>query len=1172
MLYVERSNRTEKLLEGLAQRLRVPGRDPLATAYVVVQGPGMERWVAQSIARDHGVCANTQFPFPQQFLDRVFQALPEAQVTNPAWEVGKLTWWIARILDERRDEPEFAPLARHLDTRDGDWRLVQLARQLANLIDRYITFRPEWVFAWDALPSASGPGRTAASQPNASSLGEASGRDRWQALLYKALRDELGYGHAADRTRAFLEYLSDAATGAGADVTHGKRREALAANLGRLFPSAIEIFAVSTLPPLYLSAIGGLSQLRDVHLSIMSPSRTYWADLWQEVRDAPAAESESASAEPIQRGLFDLAPTSPMAGLLAGLGRLGSDFQRTLEEHPELQESDVDLFEDPLETGSASLLERIQAQLLDLDFEPQGTGANGAETDAISADDDSIRVHLCHGPRRELEVVEGLLRDAFDRDPTLRPEDVIVMAPAIDAIAPDIEAVFGTSEDPSLALPYRIADRGTFRRSPVAEAFRALLELIGGRGTRSEVLDWLALPPARERFELDEQSVEQIAAWAASAGVRFGFDESHREGMGLAPDRVHTWRGGLDRLVLAHAVGPSDDVFRELRPEPLDVLASPTVLGALGDLETLLRGARRAVGKPRNVAAWCDWLSSLLDRSLLQNDANAHEHATIREILIELGRSASGAGFAKAVPFEAVRERLSDALEAAPTPQAFLAGGITFCELVPLRAIPFRIIAILGMSDAAFPRGTPAAGFDLMARKPKSGDRTTRNDDRYLFLEALLSARDQLILTAPARDLRDGSDLPPSVVVTEMLDAVDAMYVAEAPGAGLREQLVVAHPLQAHSPRYFEVGGDARLRGRRLEAFAAAEARRAALEAEGGASRRFLVSGGIDTRRTELDPAALPVLTLDEMIARVLKSTRTFAREELRMRMPDPESAVDDLDPIEVDGLGKYSLGTALLADLCGGVGADEAMTRLRSHPSLPVGVRGRIFTQKLRSEAAEIARSVRLNQSGQGLPDLEFDLTLGNVPNLGEARLVGHLDSLWPAGRIQYAFSKIGKWRDLDLWIRHLVLCACVENGAELAPTSMGFGLPESDKASDLGRIVLGKVEAPQMHLAQIFEWAWSVDESPLPFFPRSSKTFATYALDGKEEQAWRSAQEAFHGNADQSDRSAEGQEDLEMQRVWEGWSPVDHEASGPSRFAFDAIAKGIFKPLWEAQKAGSE
>ncbi|MFK7898090.1 MAG: exodeoxyribonuclease V subunit gamma [Myxococcota bacterium] len=1161
MLYVERSNRTERLLDGLAQRLRRPGRDPLATAFVVVQGPGMERWVAQSIARDHGVCANTKFPFPQQFLQRVFSALPEAEAANPAWEVGRLTWWIARILDERRDEAAFAPLARHLDTRDGDWRLVQLARQLANLMDRYITFRPEWAFAWDELVGAefspSGPSRG-----QLSLLGEAAGRESWQALLYAALREKLGYGHAADRTRAFLEGVSGQGASAGT-------REEWAESLARLFPGALEIFAVSTLPPLYLSAIAGLGELRDVHLSVMSPSRTYWADLWAEVRDASALEDAAPAADetdaPIQGGLFDQVTASPVAGLLAGLGRLGSDFQRGLEEHPQLQEGDADLFADPLEEGPASLLTRLQAQLLDLEEDPTAPAAG----EAISPDDDSIRVHLCHGPRRELEVVEGLLRDAFDQDPTLRPEDVIVMAPVIDAIAPDIEAVFGAAEDPSMALPYRIADRGTFRRSPVAEAFRVLLELIAGRGTRSEVLDWLALPPVRERFELDEQSVEQVAVWAAEAGIRFGFDETHRDQMGLAAERGHTWRGGIDRLVLAHAVGASDAVFEGLRPEPLSVLASPSVLGALGDMEMLLRGARDAISKPRNVAAWCDWLRSLLERSLLQNDENAHEHATIREILIELSKSSGEAGFSKAVPFEAVRERVSDALQAAPTPQAFLAGGITFCELVPLRAIPFRVIAILGMSDTSFPRGTPAAGFDLMARKPRAGDRSTRNDDRYLFLEAILSARDKLILTAPARDLRDGSDLPPSVVVTELLDALDVAYSGEASSGDLRAQLVVPHPLQAHSPRYFEADGDARLRGRRAAAFDGASARRAALVADGGEVRRFLSESGVGRSGEAEAESGLPTLTLDEMIARVLKSTRTFARDRLSLRLPNPADSVDDLDPIEVDGLRRYSLGTALLSDLCEGAGGGEAMRRLRAHPALPVGVRGEIFARNLRGEAQEIARRVRLSQSGERIPDLPFELALEGVPGIGAARLTGVLDSLWPEGRVQYAFSKIGKWRDLDLWIRHLALCACVKEGADLAPRSIGFGLPETKKANDPGRIALGHVDEPAALLGQLFDWAWSVDESPLPFFPRASKAFATKALDGKEEQAWRSAQEEFHGNVDQQSRRGEVDGDLEMERVWEGFSPVDHEMSGPSRFTFDALAMAIFRPMRDAQKA---
>jgi len=188
LLYVERSNRTERLLEGLAQRLMAPGRDPLAPGVVVVQGPGMERWIAQSIARDYGVCANTNFPFPRGFLEQVFSAIPVDSLAkpNPGWEVRNLTWRIARRLGEGRDDPDFAPLARQLHAVDGDWRLIQLSHRIANLLDHYIIFRPDWIAAWTSSSTL----------PN-------DRNERWQARLVREMVAELGEGHVADRALAF---------------------------------------------------------------------------------------------------------------------------------------------------------------------------------------------------------------------------------------------------------------------------------------------------------------------------------------------------------------------------------------------------------------------------------------------------------------------------------------------------------------------------------------------------------------------------------------------------------------------------------------------------------------------------------------------------------------------------------------------------------------------------------------------------------------------------------------------------------------------------------------------------------------------------------------------------------------------------------------------------------
>ena len=86
---------------------------------------------------------------------------------------------------------------------------------------------------------------------------------------------------------------------------------------------------------------------------------------------------------------------------------------------------------------------------------------------------------------------------------------------------------------------------------------------------------------------------------------------------------------------------------------------------------------------------------------------------------------------------------LEHSLQAQYVGRSFLTGKVTFCAMLPMRSIPFKILCMLGMNDGAFPRKTSELGFDLIARYPRRGDRSLRSDDRYLFLEAVISAREK---------------------------------------------------------------------------------------------------------------------------------------------------------------------------------------------------------------------------------------------------------------------------------------------------------------------------------------------------------------------------------------------------------------------------------------------
>ena len=151
-------------------------------------------------------------------------------------------------------------------------------------------------------------------------------------------------------------------------------------------------------------------------------------------------------------------------------------------------------------------------------------------------------------------------------------------------------------------------------------------------------------------------------------------------------------------------------------------------------------------------------------------------------------------------------------------PLGFLTGGVTFCAMLPMRSIPFKVIALVGMGGRAFPRTQRPAGFDLIASHPRPGDRSAREEDRYLFLEALLSARQKLYISYVGQSIKDNTEIPPSVVVSELIEAVEQGFREGPGGDGILDHICIRHRLQAFSPSYFEgQTGTLQLLRRKLE-------------------------------------------------------------------------------------------------------------------------------------------------------------------------------------------------------------------------------------------------------------------------------------------------------------------------------------------------------------------
>jgi len=1099
-MFVVRSNRVEALVEGLAQTLETPLEDPFASETIVVQSRGTAAWLAMQLARRFGIWAGAEFPFPRRFLHGLFGTVVGAAPVD-AFAAPHLLWSVLAELPEHMGHQSFAELERYMREDASGRQRFQLAQRVAQVFDRYGVHRPDTMLRWEA--------------------GE---HDDWQARLWRALCARIGSHHPGAIAREFLQTL-EAPT---FDPS--------------VLPPRICVFGVSTLPPLYVHLFAALARHRPVHLFVISPSREYWGD----TRSARATLREASRGA----STADLVEDAPP--LLAALGSVGREFQSILESSTDYR--DTDRYVDPAMHASAmhasAMLEVIQSDLLNL----RHRGRPGdALPHAIAATDRSIAVHSCHSPMREVEVLHDQLLGWFAEDRDLQPHHVIVMMSDLEQYAPLVEAVFERDPNDPTYIPYSIADRSLRHESPTIEALHRVLELVGSRVVASTILDLLMLDPIAERFDIAPKDVDLLTRWVTESGVRWGIDADHRREHAQPAFDENTWQFGLRRLLVGYAM-PTAGRAMWSDTLPYDEIEGQEaeLLGRLTDLCHTLFTAVESLAAPRPVRAWQTDLTALLDNVFAGPERSARDLRQLRTILQTLADEADAAGFTGPLELEAMRVLIDERLEDDLPARGFLAGGVTFCAMLPMRSIPFEVVCVLGLSEEQFPRPTPKIGFDLLARAPRPGDRSRRADDRYLFLEAILAARKRLLLFYVGQDIRDNSAISPSVVVQELLDELGRGFLPpdrDRPDASaLARHVVVRHPMQPFSPRYFGADPDPRL-------FSYARGY------VGGARALLDPRERIDQPPLFVErlppPAPVVTLTLKRLIDFFRQPTAELLKSRLGVNLTDWQRDRSDREPMELNELERWRVGTTMLEHMLHEEPLD-GFPLLRAGGALPLGTTGRCRYDDLVRSVDPIARALETYRRAPRLPDLPFDLDVSGI------RLQGSLPLRWPAALNSAQFSKLSAKHLLAAWIRHLVLCALAPS--DQACRTIVVSRPEKGAAAHV--TTLHPVQEPQQRLARLIELYLQGQREPLLLFPRTSWVFCrtfdrTEPFDRKLSIALEESKREWsdrHSRPEQDDphlRRVFGTRDV-LTPTFRLFGPED-----PDGLSFVELAIAVFEPL---------
>lgn len=767
--------------------------------------------------------------------------------------------------------------------------------------------------------------------------------ERWQQALWLRLINQIGCQH---RGALWLDVI---------DKLNNLQEGALT---GRL-PERISVFGINTMPPLFLKYLQSVSKHCDVHLFLLNPAQDYWAGLAGKQHQQNDNEH---SGHP----------------LLASLGQQGREFQDMLLDYAAFA-AEPSSFE---ELPDPNNLQQLQNDIL----------SNAVAGQAL-INDGSIRIHACHSRKREVEVLRDQLLMALENDPLLELRDIAIMAPDIQSYEPFISAVFND-------IQHAIADRSQRLENLVLDAFIRFLSLSQSRLGWQAVLDLLECPEIYPHFGLSETDLELIKHWVKDTNVRWGQSGQHKQELGLPELHEFTWQAALDRLLMGFAVNHEDAFIDGVLPYPAIEGSSAEALGGLHDFLQLLFQAKAELKLAKPLKSWGLRLMYFANQ-LLGSADNSHyvaERRQLNEILIDLTGQFADI-HTEPVELTVLIQWLEGMVAERKSAHGFLRGQLTFCSMLPMRSIPFKIIALMGINEGEFPNIDRQPTFDLIAQHFRKGDRSRRADDRYQFLEILLSARQQLIITYIGQSQANNEPIAPSVVVSELLDVLQAYYQLNG--------LVIKHPLQAFSRRYFDGTSE-------LFSFSQANCQTAAdltgIKQEAG----VWWQGTIDPDHAQ-ETSAETVIDVADFFRFYQHPQRYFMRRQLGLKFSAIAAETEEREPFSAGELGLYNLYQEWLEELL--IGKDMTLQKLQAQGRWPAGSAGAVEFAQVQGAMQAFAETINAMNLGMPADGLAVDITINHV------RLMGILENRCEHGSLFYRYAKLKGKDFITAWLHHLLI-----------------------------------------------------------------------------------------------------------------------------------------------------
>ncbi len=1009
MLKLYQSNQLGRLVDFLAAIVSEPQQSTFAAEAIVVQHPAMGHWLSLRLAERLGICANITFPLPAGFIWSVFRSILNKVPEHNQFEPTILTWRILELLNKVGHQDLFHPVSNYLANGD-QIKHYDLACRIAEAFDQYLLYRPDWIEAWEAGHSA------------------VKG-DAWQAALWRRLTAAESDLHWVSLQRQLGQLL-------------------LVDNVRSKLPERISIFGLSTLSPGYLEILNCISNQVDVHVFLLNPCAAHWTEIVNEEKKAKAEENADGSELYLEIG----------HPLLASWGRQGRDFFASLNEY---DSASIDSFEG---YEKKNLLGQLQQDIYLLH------NRTADPKQQLPSHDRSIQFHSCHSVMREIEVLKDQLLDIFQNNPDIAPSDVLVMSPSIDLYAAYIEAVFSTHDTTS--IPYQISNEDVVFESPLIAGFFQLLQINKSRLDSNSIIDLLEIKPIQRRFNLEANDIGLILHWIKESGIRWGRDGTEKGNLGLPDTNQNSWCAGLDRMLLGYALPINGiQLFQNIFPYDEIEGIGAAVLGNLNAFMTEIFNLQDKLQGEHTIDVWNHLLFGVIDSFFDPLEQEVVQVKCLRDGIETLHDQSQCANFKGKVSVELIHKHLKTQLKRGWTANRAPSRGVAFCSLASMRSLPYKVICLIGMNDGSFPKYRSTSGFDLMASQFRFGDRVHRADDRYLFLETLVSAQHTLYISFIGQHIRDNSKLPPSGLVNELLDYLNRCYHFGTKD-GVRDCCITYHPLQPFSKHYFQSNDSFISYSKEMY-------------------QAYL--SNIDATASDLPflKYKLPEPTPDQQQIELIQlikffsnPARYFLQHRLGIFYEQEDELLETTEPFSLAFFMQCKLEQSLVENRLAGASADDIHAQIRVSGELPHGCFGdRVFEQQI-ARVEKIIDRLNLYLDVANDISVEIDICINKI------QCCGKLNNIGQNGLFSYSIHTIWKNQLLELWIKHLVLNVLKPSNVQLTSRWL-----DSEKL-----YCFKPVDNPEKLLGELFDIYWQGLRQPLHFFSKSSYAYMEHSFKEKD------------------------------------------------------------------------